>query len=82
MKMSEKTREFLRRLVFLKPLPFVKRVVFISTPHGGSYVAGNWIAHQFARLITMPSKILDAGTESQRAIPSSPTGGYRARSTT
>src|SRR3954468_6235753 len=26
----------LRRLLFFKPLPFVKRVVFLATPHGGS----------------------------------------------
>jgi pimeloyl-ACP methyl ester carboxylesterase len=69
MKMSETSREFLRRLVFVKPLPFVKRVVFISTPHGGSYVAGNWIAHQFARLIKMPSQILDAGADIVKGNP-------------
>ena len=69
MKMSDKTRELLRRMVFVKPLPFVKRVVFIATPHGGSYVAGNWIAHQVARLIQMPSKMLDAGAEIVKGNP-------------
>lgn len=66
---SEKTRELLRRLAFVKPLPFVKRVVFVATPHHGSYVAGNWMAHQFARLIAMPSKILDAGAELAKGSP-------------
>ena len=69
MQMSAKSRELLRRMVFVKPLPFVKRVVFISTPHAGSYVAGNWIAHQFARLIKMPSQVLDAGAEIVKGNP-------------
>jgi pimeloyl-ACP methyl ester carboxylesterase len=69
MLISTKTRELLRRLAFVKPLPFVKRVVFIATPHAGSYVAGNWLAHQFARLISMPSKILDAGAEIAKGNP-------------
>ncbi len=47
----------------------MKRVVFIATPHRGSYAAGNWIAHQAARLITMPSKILDAGAEIAQGTP-------------
>lgn len=69
MLMSKKTRELLRRVAFVKPLPFVKRVVFLATPHGGSYVAGNWIAHQAARLIRMPSNLLDAGTEIVKGNP-------------
>ncbi len=69
MKMSDETRELFRRLVFVTPLPFVKRLVFIATPHGGSYVAGNWIAHQVARLIKMPSQVLDASAELVKGNP-------------
>ncbi len=69
MLLSRKTRELLRRVAFVKPLPFVKRVVFIATPHGGSYVAGSWLAHQMARLIRMPSGILDAGAEIVKGNP-------------
>jgi pimeloyl-ACP methyl ester carboxylesterase len=56
-KMSPDTRELLRKVLFVHPLPFVERVVFVSTPHGGSYVAGSWIAHQAARLITAPLQV-------------------------
>jgi pimeloyl-ACP methyl ester carboxylesterase len=68
-KVSEETRELLRRVIFVKPLPFVKRVVFIATPHGGSYVAGNWVAHQIARLIQMPGQILDMSAEIVKGNP-------------
>jgi hypothetical protein len=32
---SESTREFLRRTRFVEPVPFVRRVVFLATPHRG-----------------------------------------------
>ena len=35
--LREPTREEFRRTLFLKPLPFVRRVIFIATPHRGSY---------------------------------------------
>jgi len=54
---SEETRDLFRRAMFIHPLPFVRRVVFIATPHHGSYVAGSWIAHQAARLVSAPLEI-------------------------
>ena len=49
----------IRRLFEIKPLPFVKRVVFISTPHRGSFQSGTFarrIGHWF---ISLPSKVVD-----------------------
>jgi triacylglycerol esterase/lipase EstA (alpha/beta hydrolase family) len=51
---SDSTRDLLRRVAFVHPLPFVQRVVFVATPHHGSYVAGNWLAHQVAKLVSFP----------------------------
>jgi pimeloyl-ACP methyl ester carboxylesterase len=48
------TRDLLRRAMFMHPLPFVGRVIFVATPQRGSYVAGSWLAHQVARLVTFP----------------------------
>ena len=42
LKISEAQRAEIRRLLFLEPLPFVKRVVFIATPHRGSYLSGSF----------------------------------------
>jgi pimeloyl-ACP methyl ester carboxylesterase len=61
--MSPENRELLGRAVFVRPLPFVERVVFVATPHRGSYVAGNWLAHQFARLISLPVAVTKVVTE-------------------
>ena len=38
---SPESREMLKRALFIKPVPSVKRLIYIATPHGGSYVAGN-----------------------------------------
>jgi pimeloyl-ACP methyl ester carboxylesterase len=53
--LSDQTRELLRRGMFVEPLPEVSRVVFICTPHRGSFVAGrNIIANLVRRLWTLP----------------------------
>jgi triacylglycerol esterase/lipase EstA (alpha/beta hydrolase family) len=62
-KMSDETRDLLQHALFVKPLPFVERVVFVATPHHGSYVAGSWFAHQGARLISMPLTITKTLTD-------------------
>jgi pimeloyl-ACP methyl ester carboxylesterase len=53
-RMSERSRDLLRRAMFLQPLPFAKRLVFVATPQRGSYVAGNPISHWVSRFINMP----------------------------
>jgi pimeloyl-ACP methyl ester carboxylesterase len=56
--LPEETRDLARRLVAVRPLPFVRRVIFLATPHRGSYVAGNWLAHQIARFVRLPGQLL------------------------
>ncbi len=60
---SAPTRAMLRKSFFYEPLPFVRRVVFISTPHRGSYVAGGWIGKLSGRFIHLPFQVLDAMKE-------------------
>src|SRR5262249_21187097 len=60
---SDETRQLLQRAMFVKPLPFVTRVIFISTPHHGAYAAGcrsaGWVAG-FARLpLPLPTATTD-----------------------
>ena len=54
----EETRDLARRIVAVRPLPFVRRVIFLATPHRGSYVAGNWLAHQIAGFVRLPGQLL------------------------
>ena len=50
LKVSEESRAALQRSLFMKPLPFVNRVVFVATPHHGSSLAGLLIG-SFRRLV-------------------------------
>ena len=56
---SPATKEILRRSMLFEPLPSVKRVIFIATPHRGSFVAGGWIGRLAGRLISLPFHLLD-----------------------
>jgi pimeloyl-ACP methyl ester carboxylesterase len=60
--MSDETRSLLRRALFVEPLPFVKRIVFVSTPHHGSFLnAVTWAGLRpstlLSRLITLPMDV-------------------------
>lgn len=57
MTLSPETRETFRRALFLTPMPDVRRVIFMATPHRGSFVAGFSIAHWVGRLVTLPLNI-------------------------
>jgi len=58
LEISDDTRQLLERSFFYKPLPFVKSVIFLSTPHRGSYLATNWVSNLLQRLISLPFTLL------------------------
>jgi hypothetical protein len=61
LRVSNETREILRRSMFMTPLPFVTRVVFIATPHRGSDVAGflvNRLRWLVAWALTLPPNLI------------------------
>ncbi len=53
---STETRELIERAFFFKSLPFVRRVVFIATPHRGSYQAAGVLGGFAAWLVKLPGK--------------------------
>jgi pimeloyl-ACP methyl ester carboxylesterase len=55
---SEEFRTVLGRALFVKPLPFVGRVVFVATPHRGSFRTGAWINGLVRRLVRLPSNLV------------------------
>ena len=58
------TRALLREAIFLEPLPFVRRVVFIATPHRGSFLASPGIVRRLAgRLIKIPRDLVEVSTD-------------------
>jgi pimeloyl-ACP methyl ester carboxylesterase len=57
-KMAPETRELLREAMFLEPVPTLRRVVFIATPHRGSYQATGWALDLIRRFITLPGTLV------------------------
>jgi pimeloyl-ACP methyl ester carboxylesterase len=60
LKMDAQTRGILQSNFFFKPLPCVSRVIFIATPHRGSYQNTSFIQNLLTRFMKFPSDILDA----------------------
>ncbi len=60
MDISQEEKEFFRKMIFLKPVPAVRRVVFISTPHRGSFISATWAAQRLGGLVKMPGKVVGA----------------------
>jgi pimeloyl-ACP methyl ester carboxylesterase len=58
MDLSPETEELLRRSLFVKPLPFVERLVFIATPHGGSFLARRRVSAIAKRLTRAPIRLV------------------------
>ncbi len=57
------TKALLKESLFVHPLPFVETVVFIATPHGGSYQASATLVGIFTKLVTLPLTIAGAAAD-------------------
>jgi hypothetical protein len=65
--LKPETRELIGKALFFEPQPFVTRVVFISTPHRGSFLAGNWLGRIASNLFTAPQKLVGTSVDLARA---------------
>jgi hypothetical protein len=58
--LKPETKALLKEALFVHHLPFIETVIFIATPHGGSYQASLTVAGLFTRLVTLPLSIAAA----------------------
>jgi pimeloyl-ACP methyl ester carboxylesterase len=61
--LKPETKAMLKETLFLHHLPFVETVIFIATPHGGSYQASLTIVGLFTRLVALPLHIVSAAAD-------------------
>jgi pimeloyl-ACP methyl ester carboxylesterase len=67
LKMSPEVRDLVRRAMFFKPVPSVTRVVFLATPHQGSFRVSSLVLGAVRRLVTLPVALVkDFGDILQR----------------
>jgi pimeloyl-ACP methyl ester carboxylesterase len=57
--LDDEDKAKLRRVYFYPPLPCVKRVVFLSTPHRGSYRVGSFVRRLARKFISIPVRAID-----------------------
>ncbi len=60
LELRPETRQLLERSLFFTPLPFVRRVVFVATPHRGSFLAERWFVRFAARMVSFSGDVIDA----------------------
>ena len=61
--LDPETRDLLARAMFVKRLPFVTRVIFIATPHRGSFLASNPIAKFGNKFINLPGGLAKSAVQ-------------------
>ena len=65
---SPETRALIQRAVFFEPQPFVRRVVFIATPHRGSFRVSSFVLGTLSELRhPAPHRSWAAPTELRKA---------------
>ena len=60
---SPETRELLKSALIIKPLPFVKRVIFVATPHRGSYQTLGILGSLASWLVNLPGRFTQMSIE-------------------
>jgi pimeloyl-ACP methyl ester carboxylesterase len=61
--MPETKKDLIRRTLVVKPLPFVKTVIFFSTPHRGSFQSKEWNRNLVRWLITLPATMIQTSMD-------------------
>src|SRR3978361_1274830 len=63
LKMSAKSKDLAKAMMFSPPMPDVKRVIFLSAPQHVSFVAGFSLAGMVAKLVKLPLDFTSAAAE-------------------
>jgi hypothetical protein len=56
--MNQATRELVQSSMFFEPQPFVKQIIFICTPHRGSFRVSGLVLDLIRRLVTLPGRLV------------------------
>jgi pimeloyl-ACP methyl ester carboxylesterase len=63
LEMPAESKARVSRLLVVKPLPFVKTVIFLSTPHRGSFQSKAWNRNLVRWLVTLPATMVQNSLE-------------------
>ena len=66
--LDPETRDLASRAMFFKPQPFVARVIFIATPHRGSYMASNPIVKFGNKFLNLPGGLAKTAVDRKSVV--------------
>ena len=69
LELTPATRALLEKTMFFPPVPFVTRVVFIATPHRGSFRVTTFVRSLVQRLVTLPVTVVEGIAEAAQRNP-------------
>ena len=58
MDITEEEKALFRQAFIVHPVPSIRRVVFIATPHRGSFQATTWVGRMLAGLVKLPGTLV------------------------
>jgi pimeloyl-ACP methyl ester carboxylesterase len=61
--LDEDDKAFLKDIFYFEHLPFVKRVVFIATPHRGSSLADKWFTKIGSSMVNLPGTVSSVSSD-------------------
>jgi pimeloyl-ACP methyl ester carboxylesterase len=76
--LSPDTRALIQRAIFFERLPFVTRVVFIATPHRGSFRVSSFVLGLVRKLVTLPLTVVIGFSELGTKIAGLPKEAFTA----
>lgn len=56
--LNPEMRQLFRETMFFEPLPILERVIFLCTPHRGSFRATGWVLGLVRRLVKFPASVV------------------------
>lgn len=68
LELSEQDRAEVEKEAVFTHLPFVSRVIFISTPHRGSFLSQNWVRTLVHKVLTLPKDVLQSTARLMDAV--------------
>jgi pimeloyl-ACP methyl ester carboxylesterase len=60
LELSGETKELIEGSLLVRPSPYLERVIFIATPHRGSYLLNFGPARMLGRFVRMPANVVHA----------------------
>lgn len=74
--LNEADRQRLRDAFLVEPLPFVRRVVFVATPHRGSYLSVGFVRNFAHWLVSLPGATIERSKQLISLTTGSPLGNF------